>query len=106
MAVGDADEEISEYLGRGREVLDAIRALTGPQDRIDAAGKLTDGLRALFEEAARIRQEDAVRIYEAEKLSLAALAGRVGISKARADQIVRAARRKDGNDAGTDDGTG
>jgi len=104
MAASDADRQISEYLGRGREVLDAIRALTGPQERIDAAGKLTDGLRALFEEAAGIRHEDAFRIYESEKLSLAALAGRVGISKARADQIVRAARRKDGTGGADDDG--
>jgi len=98
-----ADDHISAALSASRDALEAIDALTDPQERVEAYGCLADGLRALFEEAARRRHGEVLRIYEAEKLSLAALAGRVGISKARADQIVRAARRKDGTDGADDD---
>jgi len=76
----------------------AIRSTPGSQERINAAGRLADLLRDRFEEVARLRHEEAVQIWETEKLSLAALAQRVGISKARADQIIRAHRKDDGRD--------
>lgn len=74
--------------------LDAIRHLTDSQWKLEAAGKLAEALRARSDEAARIRHAEAVRIYEAESLSLAQLANRVGISKARADQIIKAEERR------------
>ena len=94
----DADTAITAAIDAARAAIRDIRALPDPQSRIEAAGKLADGLRAAFEEAARIRHEEAVRIYETESLSLAQLANRVGISKARADQIIRAERKKEADD--------
>ena len=43
-------------------------------------------------EASELRTQAAARIWQAEELSLAALAERIGVSKARADQLIRAAR--------------
>lgn len=91
----DVEQAIRTAVDAARAAIRDIRALPDPQSRIEAAGRLADSLRAAFEEAARIRHEDAVRIYEAESLSLAQLASRVGISKARADQIIKAAREKE-----------
>lgn len=93
---GEAGAKIEAALEAGRTALAAIHAMPDSQARIEAAGKLADCLRSVYEDAARIRHDEAVRIYEAEKLSLAQLADRVGISKARADQIVRAHRRGEG----------
>lgn len=72
------------------EAAQAIRDIVGTQERIEVAGRFSGELRDQFEEVARIRHEAALEIYDAEKLSLAQLADRVGISKARADQIVKA----------------
>jgi hypothetical protein len=90
---GEAEVEIEAALEAGCTALAAVRAIPGSQARIEAAGRLADHLRSMYEDAARIRHDEAVRIYEDEKLSLAQLANRVGISKARADQIVRAHRK-------------
>ena len=94
----DAEHAIRAAVDAARAAIRDIRALPDSQSRIKAAGQLADGLRVAFEEAARIRHEEAVRIYETESLSLAQLANRVGISKARADQILRAAREKEAED--------
>lgn len=94
--MGDpAGEEISAALAAARSAIDAVRALYGPDARAQAAGRLAEGLREASEEAARIRHDEALVIWETEKLSLAQLSRRLGISKARADQIIRAARSKD-----------
>ena len=69
--------------------LAAIRRATDPQAKLEAAGKLVDGaagtLRTRLPASATPRR---LRIYEEESLSLAQLANRVGISKARADQVI------------------
>lgn len=83
-----AEKEIDAALAAADEALDAIRRIDGSQQRLEAAGRLVEGLRSRSDEAARIRHAEAVRIYEEESLSLAQLASRVGISKARADQII------------------
>lgn len=90
----DAEQAIRTAIDAARAAIRDIRALPDPQSRIEAAGRLADGLRVAFEEAARIRHEEAVRIYETESLSLAQLANRVGISKARADQIINTDRKR------------
>lgn len=90
--------EIDAAIAAADVALDAIRHLTDSQAKLEAAGKLVEVLRSRSDEAARIRHAEAVRIYEAESLSLAQLAGRVGISKARADQIIRAERQKEASD--------
>ena len=76
-----------------------IRHMGSAQEKLEAAGLLVDGLRSRSDEAARIRHAEALRIYEEESLSLAQLAGRVGISKARADQIVKAERERQKEEA-------
>lgn len=70
---------------------------------MDGSPAKTEAIRELAEEiqelngiAAAIRKAEVLRIHDAEKLSLAKLADRVGISKARADQIMKAERKKGG----------
>ena len=48
----------------------------------------------LFLELRKLRAEQAVRIKDQESLSLAKLADRISVSKARADQLVRDAATK------------
>jgi predicted DNA-binding protein (UPF0251 family) len=85
--------KIDAAVEAGHTALTAINSMPDSKARIEAAGKLVDCLRSVYEDAARIRRAEVVRIYETEDLSLAQLADRVGISKARVDQIVRAYRK-------------
>jgi len=94
-----AREGIDAALAAADAALDAIRRITDSQEKLEAAGRLVEELRSRSDEAARIRHAEAVRIYEAESLSLAQLANRVGISKARADQITREVRQKEAGNA-------
>lgn len=89
-----ASEEVDAAIMAADAALDAIRHLTDSQWKLEAAGKLVEALRARSDEAARIRHAEAVRIFEEESLSLAQLASRVGVSKARADQIIKAEERR------------
>jgi YesN/AraC family two-component response regulator len=95
---GPAGKEIDSALAAADVALDAIRHIADSQEKLEAAGRLVEELRSRSDEAARIRHAEAVRIYEAESLSLAQLANRVGISKARAGQITKAARQKEADD--------
>lgn len=74
----------------------AIDAIEDPQAAFEVATGHQAKLRALHDkEEARsrgLRARQAVRIREAEELSLAKLADRIGVSKARADQLIRAAK--------------
>lgn len=93
-------EEVDDAITAADAALSAIRRITDSQKKLEASGKLRDGLRSRSDEAARIGHAEAVRIYETENLSLAQLASRVGISKARADQITKKAEReKEAGDA-------
>ena len=76
-----------------RVAVDAIRAIGLSQEKVQAAGQFSRDLREASDEVSDIRDGEVVRIYEAEKLSLAPLAKRVGISKTRAHQIVKAAEK-------------
>lgn len=89
MGAADADRKVNAVFAACRAALAAISGLRSPSERIDAAGQLADRLRDFSDEAARIRHEEALRIWEAEGLTLSQLAALAGISKARADQIVR-----------------
>jgi len=89
------DDAISAALDAAQVAADAVRGITDDQEHITRAKPLADGLRVIYEDVARQRLDRAVRIHDRESLSLAQLADRVSISKARADQIVRAARRRD-----------
>jgi plasmid maintenance system antidote protein VapI len=69
---------------------DAVRAFA-------TATELRNELDRLVQEAALLRARMACRVQASEGLSLAALASRLGVSKARADQLVRTATGRRGD---------
>jgi hypothetical protein len=73
---------------------DAIDAMGGRQEGFDWAtrtGATITSVRAdLSQRAETLKARAAAKIWEANNLSLAGLANRIGMSKARADQLVRA----------------
>lgn len=74
------------------------------QHAFESATALADTLRQLAENAANLRARTAARIATEEKLSLSVLATRIGVSKARADQLIKSA--KDGEPDSTQEGEG
>lgn len=74
------------------------------QHAFESATALADTLRQLAENAANLRARTAARIATEEKLSLSVLATRIGVSKARADQLIKSA--KDGEPDGTQEEEG
>jgi hypothetical protein len=100
------DDQSAEQLGGAldairRGVSDAaqiVRAMPDPPAAFKAATQLGDCLRDATSDTGQLRAEMAARIWRDEELSLGALAQRIGVSKARADQLIRAAK------AGTQEG--
>ena len=93
MSAADVDRKVNAVFGAIKVALAAISGLRSPRDRINAASQLSDRLRAYADEAAQMRNEDAIEIYEAEGMSLAGLASLIHVTKARAHQIVTAHRK-------------
>lgn len=100
----DSDEAAPDAVGPSGVVLKAyeaaiaeIRELRDPQGALERVTELVETLRQLTIKSAEVRLEIVGRIWEAEKLSLAALAKRVGVSKSRADEMVKdwKAKRED-----------
>lgn len=77
-----------------RRTLDDIAAMEPGPAKTVAIRSLAEELQELYGIATAIRKAEVLRIQEAEKLTLAQLADRVGISKARADQIINGKRPK------------
>lgn len=71
--------------------VEAIRQMADPHAAVNAAGRLAAVIREAGSLAAQARAESVRRFQEAEGMSLAELARRLGVSKARANQLVRAA---------------
>lgn len=69
--------------------LDRIEAMPGSPAKTAAIREAAVGLEQLAGRAAEIRKAEVLRIRDEEQLSLAPLAERLGISKARAGQIVK-----------------
>jgi hypothetical protein len=65
------------------------------QHAFESATALADTLRQLAENAASLRARTAARIATEEKLSLSVLAARIGVSKARADQLIKSVKDND-----------
>ena len=63
-----------------------------PRAAFDGATRLANTLRDAASSAAQVRAGMAAQLWRAEELSLAALADRLGVSKARAAQLVNAAK--------------
>jgi hypothetical protein len=76
----------------------AIHGDPQAQHAFESATALADTLRQLAENAASLRARTAVRIATEEKLSLSVLAARIGVSKARADQLIKSAKDADSGD--------
>ncbi len=87
---------LEEACRRASEAIDHDQ----PEIAFAAANELTELIarahRATAGIAAGLRSRSAGRIWEAEKLSLAALADRIGVSKARADQLIRSIKKPQG----------
>lgn len=73
------------------QLADLVMSSSG-QEALTLAGECAEALREMSDDITKIRNQFAAELWESEKLSLAVLAGRIGVSKTRADQIIRAAR--------------
>jgi predicted DNA-binding protein (UPF0251 family) len=93
--MSQASEEAGALAALSR-ALDHISAMPGSAAKTAAIRQLTEEIQKLYSRAAEIRRAEMLRIRDEEQLSLAKLADRVGISKARADQIIKAERQKGG----------
>jgi parvulin-like peptidyl-prolyl isomerase len=71
----------------------AINGATASAEVFAAATELAAHLRRLADSDADLRADIASRIYTARKLSLSSLADHIGVSKARADQLIRNAKK-------------
>jgi 3-methyladenine DNA glycosylase/8-oxoguanine DNA glycosylase len=87
-----AAEALDALTAAYHQAVAAINAIPDPQRAFEYATQLANALRDTYQQASELRTLTAARIWEAEELSLAALAQRIGVSKARADQLIRAAR--------------
>jgi hypothetical protein len=75
-----------------RTALSVVESISDRQAALAATSQIANELRMAYEEATELRNKIAYQIWKTEELSLAALATRIGVSKARADQIVRAVK--------------
>ncbi|MEQ4719382.1 hypothetical protein [Nonomuraea sp. B19D2] len=74
------------------EVNAALQSIDDLEAAYLFATRLADEMRKLADAAALARAKSAARIRDAEQLSLSGLAARLGVSKARANQLLKAAR--------------
>ncbi len=77
-----------------QEALDAVQGIADPTARFRAAKRHVSTLRTAVETGAGAHAQAAASIHKAEALSLAGLAERIGVSKARAQQLVDAAKKE------------
>jgi hypothetical protein len=92
----DKDSGASEAVSRAlddltrayRQAADAITGDDDPQAAFRDASELAEAMRQGADAAARLRANMVRRIWESERISLAVLASRIGVSKARAAQII------------------
>lgn len=72
---------------------EAARGVGDPDRAYAAAKLLVEDLRAATRTAGQLHAACAARIHDDEDLSYAALGARLGVSKARAEQLVKLDRR-------------
>jgi len=85
-----AAERVDDAVDSAQAALAAVRAMPGSQERVEAAGLLARELRTISVEATAILREEAWRIRDDEKLTLASLARRLGVSRTRAHEFLQA----------------
>jgi hypothetical protein len=88
----DATNALEEVRAAYIRAVAAIEATEDPQRAFELASGLRDAVDTLVGEAAELRAQMAYRVYKAEEISLATLATRLSVSKARADQFIRSAK--------------
>src|SRR6266545_1302131 len=88
-----AAAQIAEALQHLQDTFRVVEETADPQQAFELATKLVDDLGNLYEQAADLRARQVGRIWRAEELSLADLAERISVSKARAGQFVTRAAR-------------
>lgn len=76
----------------------AVDAEHDPQQAFQLATEVTETLRQRTIDSADLRVLAAARVFETEQMSLAGLADRIGVSKARAAQLMRLAKRDTQNE--------
>ncbi|GAA1021470.1 hypothetical protein Aple_073660 [Acrocarpospora pleiomorpha] len=72
-----------------------IDAEVDPNRAYEGATELVEAVRRLFEASAELRAHSAARLFKEEQMSLAGLADRIGVSKARAAQLIKTAKSAD-----------
>lgn len=93
------DSGAGEELAALSRALDRIAAMPGSPAKTAAIREVAVGLDKLSAWAAEIRRAEVLRIRAEEELALAPLANRVGMSKARAGQIVKEEERRQEQEA-------
>lgn len=87
-----AQNAITEVRDAIDKATNAIHAITDPTHAFAASTRLADVLRTAEQTVGGIRANAALRAQQFWGLSIAELGKRLGVSKARAAQFVRAAR--------------
>lgn len=88
MTTGDADTRINAALAACRAALAAVRSLPTQLGRIEGATELYEHLRGYSNEAARLRAQEIVAIWEADRPSYRQLGKRAGVSHSLAKSII------------------
>ena len=83
-------DEIDRLHAAARADIDAAQ----PTSALSAMNDLMTRMRGLADSDVEHRTHIAGRVWDTERLSLAALAERVGVSKSRAEQMIKEVRRK------------
>ena len=87
------------HRGTWTRLLAAIRATRDPQEHFDRATETGKTLAGFVAEGAEERAAAAVRIQDAESLTLTALSERISMSKQRAGKLTEKARKaREGDD--------
>lgn len=71
----------------------AIKAATDVDRALEASKELYVEMREAADSDGNLRTETAGRVWHAHRLSLSALAERVGISKSRAEQLIKEVKK-------------
>ena len=94
MAKSEADQAMDQLISAHARATEAIRRVSDPRERFELAGLVADTLRQEYERAAKLRAEVVAQVWERDHASLASLATQFGVSRARADQLLKAASRQ------------
>ncbi|MBT2225997.1 hypothetical protein [Nonomuraea sp. NEAU-A123] len=89
---GSVIAAIQQICDRAKSELESASDL---QEAFDSVTQLATGLRDIADDVALTRAKVAAQIREAENLSLEGLAQKLGMSKQRAFQLLKAASQKE-----------